>query len=209
MEETVVYLIRHSEAMALNNYLIDEEEQVINEKRPLSVRGEEIAKQVSNWDELKEIDYLYTSNYVRAISSAKYIAFNNDIEINYDKRLGERLVGSKGNMGISDFEKMQGKDFDYKFYGGESLNEVNKRMSTFLKEILNKYKGKKIAIVTHGTSMVSLFINWCEVGYNFDGRLILDFMGQNIYDGDIEPMQVYKLCFNELKLLSIEKLKRN
>ena len=131
MEETVVYLIRHSEAMALNNYLIDEEEQVINEKRPLSVRGEEIAKQVSNWDELKEIDYLYTSNYVRAISSPKYIAFNNDIEINYDKRLGERLVGSKGNMGISDFEKMQGKDFDYKFYGGESLNEVNKRMSTF------------------------------------------------------------------------------
>lgn len=205
MEETVIYLIRHSEAMTLNNYDIDSE-QLINEKRPLTVRGEELAKEESKNKELTNLDLVYSSPYVRAICSAKYIAYNNGVELSFDKRIGERIVGQRGSMEWRDFERMQHKDFDYRLPSGESINQVNKRMSSFLKEILNNNEGKRIAIVAHGACIVSLLINWCDKGYNFDGNLILDYKGVNIYDGDIKPMQIYKLRFEGLKLLTIERI---
>ena len=54
--------------------------------------GEILAKKLSELEELKNIDVLYSSNYIRAISTAKYIAEKNSIEINIDERLGERKL---------------------------------------------------------------------------------------------------------------------
>ena len=45
-----------------------------NEKNPLSVRGEEKAKIMSEIDELRNVEVLVSSHYVRAMSTAKYIA---------------------------------------------------------------------------------------------------------------------------------------
>lgn len=38
--------------------------------------------------ELKNIDVLYSSHYVRAMSTAKYISESNNIMLNVDERLG-------------------------------------------------------------------------------------------------------------------------
>ncbi len=86
--ETIIYLIRHSEQLKLKGEnFSNDSSQIKNEKIPLSIKGEFLAQSLSNIEELKNIDVLFSSNYVRAISTAKYIAEKNNIEINIDERL--------------------------------------------------------------------------------------------------------------------------
>ena len=40
---------------------------------------------------MKNIDVIWSSNYVRAIATAKYIARENNIEINIDEKLKELI----------------------------------------------------------------------------------------------------------------------
>ena len=93
MNDTVIYLIRHSEQY--RNYVYNynkENESEKNKKIILSVEGEEKAKKFANKEELKNIDVVYSSDYARAVATAKYIAFNNNLTINIDERLGERKI---------------------------------------------------------------------------------------------------------------------
>lgn len=102
MKETIIYLIRHSEQLKIKgSYLAGEDEQVKNEKIILSIEGERKAKEFSEKEELKNIDVLYSSNYVRAIATAKYIADKNNVDINVDDRLGERKL-----RGFSSFKEI-------------------------------------------------------------------------------------------------------
>lgn len=92
-ELTYIYLIRHSEQLKIKNKIIENEEsQISNEKIILSVEGERKAKEISKLKELSNIDILWSSNYVRAISTAKYIANQNHIEINIDENFNERKL---------------------------------------------------------------------------------------------------------------------
>ena len=93
MKRTTIYLIRHSEQLKIkgtNN--TEDTDQIKNEKLVLSIAGEEKALHLSKHPELTNIDKVYASNYARAISTAKYIAHQNEIEINIDSRLGERKL---------------------------------------------------------------------------------------------------------------------
>ncbi len=86
--ETVIYLIRHSEQLKVKGInASNDSSQIINEKIILSINGERLAQKLSEIDELKNIDIIFSSNYVRAIATAKYIAYENDIEVNIDERL--------------------------------------------------------------------------------------------------------------------------
>ena len=88
-----IFLIRHSEQLKLKGIQnLKETAQINNEKIILSVNGENQAKLISNLKELQNIDKLWSSNYVRAISTAKYLAENNNIDINVDERLNERKL---------------------------------------------------------------------------------------------------------------------
>lgn len=90
---TFVYLIRHSEQLKINNKIVkNETSQVSNEKIILSIEGEKKAEEISNSKELCNIDVLWSSNYVRATSTAKYIAEKNNIEIKIDEGFNERKV---------------------------------------------------------------------------------------------------------------------
>ena len=91
--DTVVYLIRHSEQYRDYIYNSDlENERERNKKIILSVNGEEKARELSKIKELNEIDILFSSDYARAMATAKYIAKNNNLIMNIDERLGERKI---------------------------------------------------------------------------------------------------------------------
>ena len=57
----------------INNDYNNESLQLQNEKMPLSIEGEELASNISKEEELQSIDVVTSSNYVRAMSNAKYI----------------------------------------------------------------------------------------------------------------------------------------
>ena len=93
--ETVVYLIRHSEVTPhanIKNISMHDNKQINNEKAFLSVSGEKRAERLSKHKELQNIDAVYSSNYVRCLETAKYIALENNTIINIDDRLNERKI---------------------------------------------------------------------------------------------------------------------
>ncbi len=202
-----IYLIRHSKPLKINNDKNIDSLQIQNEKQPLSIEGENIAREKLDIDELKNIDKLYSSSYVRAISTAKYIAQNNNIEINVDTDFGERKFGINSWEELpADFGKKQFLDENYKTNFGESQKEVRKRT---LNALMNTLKGdeKKIAIVFHSTAMLFLLKNWCKITPNeedFSYKFLFD--NNIIFDNKIDYCEVFKLTFDNEKLIDIKNI---
>ena len=209
---TIVYISRHSQPFRklLGEYKVNEIEQIRNEKNSLSVDGEKYADQMSNCPELLNVESLYSSHYVRAMATAKYIAEKNGIELNVDERLGERRFGVNDMSELpSTFFEDQFRDWDYKLPNGESANDVSKRMNDALSEILNLNKGKVIAIVSHGTAISSMLKKWCDVKLNDETKFIeIFFYNKLVFDGNWKCPELFKLEFDDNNsLVNIENIR--
>lgn len=196
---TEVYLIRHSEKYRnFNNIINDDSFQLFNEKIILSINGEMLANKLANMEEMSNIDVVFASNYVRSIGTAKYIAYRNKIDVNIDKNFGERIYGINSIDGIiDDFNVKQWNDIDYKLPNGESRRDVTNRMYNALIRVINDYKNKRIAIVSHGTAISFLLDKWCDVfvNYNNDNKMNTKIVFKNkiIFDNNISAPCVFKI----------------
>ena len=154
--KTIVFISRHSLTQSLN--YVNEKENILiqNIKTPLSVKGEQLAKKMSNYKELKNIDVVYSSNYSRAISTSKYVAINNNVDINVDYRFSERVHGVEKSYKElpKNYGERQLRDENYKYKKGESRKEVSERMKKGLFDVIKNNKGKRIYITSHSTAMV-------------------------------------------------------
>lgn len=205
---TTIYLIRHSKPLKVNNNLNNDNLQIQNEKSSLSIEGEQIAKEKLNNKEFNNIDVLYSSNYVRTIQTAKYLAENNNIEINIISNLGERKFGIDSWEQLPEnFERKQILDENYKIGTGENQKEVRDRMYSTIIKILNENKNKRIAIVSHATAIAFLIKKWCDVGI-INNKLRYSFKNNILLEGYIEYCAGFKLEFAEdNQLINIEFLK--
>ena len=206
---TTIYLIRHSEPTPkVNLKFINSKDssQIANEKVFLSVSGEKRAEELSKKEELQNIDAVYSSNYVRALGTAKYIALENNTIINIDERLNERRIGEIGELSQKEFERLQKKDFDFKLSSGESFNQTKKRMIEAVKGILMFETGNRVAVVSHGTALTALLSTWCEIGYNYDEDIILSYNEKTIIDGNWTAPHVIKVEFEGMSVKDIEYL---
>lgn len=210
--KTTVYIARHSLAdKKIINQNNSDSFQVENEKQILSVLGEERAKKLSKQQELINIDVVVSSNYVRAIQTAKYVADKNNLHIIIDEDFAERRFGINSFDDVSsDYFGKQYYDENYKTPNGESQKEVRKRMYDALIKVVEKYKGKRIFIVSHATSMCFLFSKWCKLILTDPKEKIrrLYFNDELIFDGKFNSPELFKLEFDdENKLLSINNIK--
>jgi len=209
---TEVYLIRHSEKYRnFNNIINDDSFQLFNEKIILSINGEMLANKLANMEEMSNIDVVFASNYVRSIGTAKYIAYRNKIDVNIDKNFGERIYGINSvDEIIDDFNVKQWNDIDYKFPNGESRRDVTNRMYNALIRVINDYKNKRIAIVSHGTAISFLLDKWCDVfvNYNKDNKMNTKIVFKNkiIFDNNISAPCVFKIVFDDNNIISIENI---
>lgn len=204
--KTIIYLIRHSQPMKNNIQLKNNDSlQIINEKNPLSVVGEDKAKMMAEINELDNIDIVISSNYVRAMSTAKYVADKNKKDLNIIEGFGERKFGiTDWSQKPEGFEKRQLVDLDYKIDDGESHNEVADRMYNSLMLVLKENLGKRIVVVSHATAITFLFMKF---GTYYDG--ILYFKDKVIFDKDFEwnAPELFKLTFEQEELVDIENIR--
>ncbi len=204
---TTIYLIRHSKPMKVNNTFNKDNLQIQNEKSSLSIEGEQIAKEKLNKKEFDDIDIIFSSNYVRTIQTAKYLANKNNLEINVISDLGERKFGIDSWDELPDkFERKQFLDENYKLNNGENQKEVRDRMYAVIMKILNEYPNKRIAIVSHATAISYLLKQWCDVSI-VDDKLRYSFKNDILLDGNFNYCETFKLVFDdENKLSNIEKI---
>lgn len=203
---TTVYLIRHSEPFKVHRGMEELEDDLLttNKKTPLSVNGEKLAEQVSMNLEFNNIDVIWSSDYVRAMSTAKYFADKNNLKVNVSYRLGERKHGINDWSELPPlFEKTQMEDENYKLENGESQKEVRERIKSKLLEIINDNKDKRIIIVGHSTAFAFLLKEWCNI--NYEGPYL--FNNKEFFDGNFKLCETFKLIFENNNLISIENIK--
>lgn len=116
----------------------------------LSEKGKEQARETKQKLDNQTFDVVFSSPLSRAYQTAEIIT-EGKIPIIIDERLNERDYG--------DFEGHTREEFDYIDYwnfdlnlkenNGESVQHLCMRIDDFLKEIKEKYKDKRVLVVTH------------------------------------------------------------
>ena len=203
---TIIYLVKHADELketGIKN--TNDTTQLMNEKYILSVKGEEQSKKLSENPELDNIDVLWSSSYVRAKATAKYIAYKNNIDINIDSNLNERKLGNLEDLSEWMKNKTIGvveaylQDKKWKAKEGESCEEATKRVTEFVQKILKENMGKRIVLVSHGALITFLLTNWCTL----DKEMKLLFNNKII---EIKEPSITKMTFEKQKLISIDSI---
>lgn len=208
MNDTIVYLVRHAETVDENGIRnTDEDAQMINEKEILSVEGEKQAKKLSENNELKNIDIIWSSSYARAKATAKYIAFENNLPFNLDNNLCERKLGNLRELGefmkdksTRDPSQEQLLNRTFRTSDGESAEQTRERMNIFFNKILKEYEGKRIAVISHGGSIKFFLLNWCTINENVK----LVYKKNTILN--IKSPCLLKLTFRKNKLINLKQI---
>ena len=204
---TTLYLVRHSKPLKVNNENNKDELQIQNEKSCLSVEGEQLAKQLSLKKEFNNIDSVFSSNYVRAIQTAKYISENNNLDINIMSSLWERKFGITSWDELPEkFERKQFLDENYKIGTGENQKEVRERMYRTIMDIVKNNKDKTIVILSHATAISYLLKKWCDIEI-VDDKLRYKYNDKLILHGYLNYCETFKLEFDDNNLINIQNIK--
>lgn len=203
----IIYLIRHSGPFVkINDYEnLPFEEQSKN--MILSVQAEKKAKIVSKISQLKNLDAVYSSNSSRAIETAKYITYENNLNLNVENSLNERKFGIKYISELPDgYINRQFEDENYKLENGESLAQVKKRIKSFVDKILEVNSIKRVGIVLHGIGIMAYIQCFCDVIFK-DDSFKITFNNKVVFNNVMKAPEVFKLEFDENKsMVSIENI---
>ena len=180
---TQLYFVRH----AHSTYTPEELE------RPLSEKGFEDTKKVTEILIDESIDHVVSSTYKRAIQTVEGVAQHIGKEIELIEAFRERTLSAKP---VDDFKKAitsVWEDFDLVLEGGESNYTAQARGVEATLQLLHTYRGKKIVIGTHGNIMV-LIMNY------FDPKFDVRFWEQ------LEMPDIYCLSFDETELVHVHRV---
>lgn len=152
--EKRIYLVRHCDAKGQPS------------ESPLSEKGFQQAKELSEFFINTKIDRILSSPFLRAFQTVENIGKNKNIKIEIDERLKERILCIKDLPDWLDKLKKTFHDPDLKFEGGESSNEAMNRIVHVIQDILNS-DSENIIVVTHGNIM-SLLLKYYNNNFGFD-----------------------------------------
>ena len=169
-----------------------------NRNMILSTEGEKRAEELCNIEELDNVDRIFTSNSVRAIATAKYLAEKNNIKIELDKRIDERIFGVETLNDLpKDFNKLSFDDKNFKMENGESFNEVDSRFINFINDLLEQDSNKNVLVI-HGLILLSYLETICD--FNFDVNIFdIKYKNKVIMNGNPKNLNIYKITYNDNK----------
>ncbi|MCC2378528.1 histidine phosphatase family protein [Bacillus wiedmannii] len=185
---TYIYMVRHGESSKLEGS---------ERTRGLTEKGSLDAHRVTDILKTEGIDTFISSPYKRAVLTIEKTANFYGKEILIYENLKECMFSS-GDQVISDKEvyplvKKMFSNPDFILMEGESYKDCQRRVVKVLKEILMDFQGQKIVIGTHGLVM-TLMMNYFDKQYGFEFLI------------HTSKPDIYKLEFNDEKLLNVEKL---
>lgn len=165
--------------------------------RGLTEKGRLDAVRVADMMQDKEIDILVSNPYTRSILTLRDLASHLGQDIMAVEDLKERVFSlSEQPMTHNELIPFLQDSFDdwtYSRNGGESNRDCQVRAVHAFKLILKTYKGKNIAIGTHGVVM-TLIMNHFDSNYDY-----------NFVFKTTKP-DIYKMEFREEQLMCIERI---
>lgn len=160
-----IFLVRHGQTDHNKNKIFQGWTDV-----SLNQKGKEQAKKLRDYFRHKKIDAVFTSDLKRATQTAKEIS--EELQLKPKKRtnlreqhLGkiegeswENLNQKPNNMWEKILRAWNDEKYsDWKGHGGESVDEMYKRVKDLFQELHEKYPEKTVVLVTHGGVMQRIF----------------------------------------------------
>ena len=184
---TSIYFIRHAQA---DNSVHD------SPNRPLTAKGMADCALVTEflWD--KDIEAVLSSTYKRAVDTVADFADKKGLAVETVAGFHEQVFSRwLEETAFWSFVERQWQDFSYTEPGLESLAAVMERNIATLEGVLEKYRGRTIAIGTHGVAL-SMIIRHFDPTYGHE-----DFMAMV----DLLPW-VVRADFNDNGCMGMKKI---
>ena len=148
---TTVYLIRHS--MKLRGP-VNGAFPVFDRMQPLSAEGEERARRLLEFPELRGADFAVASTMSRSLATIRYLIEADDVPYAIDRRLNELEFGKKPeDMPMDEFMGRRWRFPDEVPEEGESVTACRNRMEAAILETVREHPGEKILIGSHGAAI--------------------------------------------------------
>jgi alpha-ribazole phosphatase len=137
---------------------------------PLSDAGIEQARQLQARLANEDIKTLFSSPLSRALNTAEIIAAGHNMKITTCDELGECNFGYAEGLTFKEIEKLYpalaAELADWKavsFPGGETLDQLNERVKTFIKKLDAFQPNDTVVIVSHGGPLRLLICNLLDL----------------------------------------------
>jgi 2,3-bisphosphoglycerate-dependent phosphoglycerate mutase len=132
----------------------------------LTEEGREQAERLARFFENRDIEYLISSPYTRAIDTARPLSGKLGIPIHVEERLSERVLSASHMEDWMERLEETYKDRDLSFEGGESSNEAMRRGAEVIREAEARTENH-IVLFTHG-GLLSLLIQTVDQAFGFE-----------------------------------------
>jgi probable phosphoglycerate mutase len=134
---------------------------------PLSARGRAEAVQTAQALASEPFSAIICSDLARAIETASPLATLSGLELQTAEAFRERSVGVMEGLTFEEaaarhpeqYAALLRRDFEHVLLGGESYRQTLDRASRKLDELVEQYKGGRIAIYTHTGTMCILALH--------------------------------------------------
>jgi len=121
----------------------------------LSDLGKDQSIKLKNKVRSRKFDFVFCSDLKRSIDSA-ILTFGDKVPRIQDTRLREINYGDLTKYDSKIVEALMLKHIEKPFPNGERYKDVEEKMRSFLKDLLEKYNRKRIAIVGHRATQLAL-----------------------------------------------------
>ncbi len=151
--KNIYFAMRHGEANSNVNSVVDSYGDTSNH---LTEIGKERARHAGHFAKENKVDIIIHSPLLRTKETAHIVQELSGAEIYEDARLREFEAGDFSGKHVNDLHAWQHSDaftFDTKANNGESYRDIMNRVMAFLYECEQKYSGKTILFVTHGSPL--------------------------------------------------------
>ncbi|WP_155590973.1 histidine phosphatase family protein [Lysinibacillus cavernae] len=185
--KTFIYMVRHGDSPKDGN----------ERTRELTEKGRLDVHQITAILQEEEIDTVVSSPYHRSILTVQEVADNIESDVIVFEDLKERIfIAGDKRIADKDLYPLLEKSFadpNFALAEGESNADCQKRAIKVLKELLNTYQGRKVAIGTHGAVMTLM------MGH-YDNKYDLDFLLHTT-----KP-DIYRMEFEGQELIEVKRL---
>jgi alpha-ribazole phosphatase len=178
-------LVRHGDTATDNPEILWGQTDIALNKAGV-LQAERLGERLSG----ESIDEIYSSDLSRALRSAEIIASRHNLYIATSKKLREIHFGDIEGMTFGEASRQYpelGKswysdDLQFRFPNGESISELQERISGFLSEVVLHNRNGTILIVSHGGLLRMLICHVLGLNFKHWKQLCLDKASLSIID---------------------------
>jgi broad specificity phosphatase PhoE len=147
------YIVRHAEKESGDFYNPD----LRHQDQPLSEKGRQEARKLTGYFTDKKLAAIYVSAYIRTRQTIETVAEGLHLVPVVDGRLNEIDNGFVGDMTEQEFrhtypeewKAFKGRSTDFRYPGGETGAEAQRRVIDFAAEKQRQHFGENIIVVSH------------------------------------------------------------